>query len=760
VKTATIICDNTLKFVKIIISFAIMKRIIFAVLCVVFCHVCELSGQELCDMPVFRDRNLPAEMRARDIVSRLTLEEKTLLMMADSKEVPRLGIKRYNWWNEALHGVARNGHATVFPQPIAMASSFDPELVRDIFEAVSDEGRVKWNMIKHGRDEEMIFKGLTFWTPNVNIFRDPRWGRGMETYGEDPYLTSMVGMEVVRGIQGPREDGTIKAQACAKHYAVHSGPEWARHTFDAKVSERDLWETYLPAFKDLVTKADVDEVMFSFNRINGEPAGASSRFLTDILKKEWGFDGVVVSDCWAVNDIYAGHKWVETQTEAVAAAVKAGMILECGDAMFRLPEAVAEGLVTEAEIDSCLVKLFEIRYRLGEMDDDSPWDAVPYETLNSEKHADLAYKMARETMVLLKNDGILPLSPDTKVALMGPNAADSVMMWGNYNGVPVKTETLLMAMEKSVDDLKYVPGCPFVTGIYEGELAADGFSISVHYDPSVKEIDYNSFVEAAEGYETVIFAGGISPRLEGEEMKVDAPGFRGGDRTSIELPEVQKKLIKALHDAGKKIILVNFSGSVMAFADEAEYCDAIVQAWYPGQEGGTAVADVLMGRYNPSGKLPLTFYADDSQLKDFEDYDMDGRTYRFFEGKPLYPFGHGLSYTGFKLGKGKVVTSSDGSKEFVVSVKNTGKRDGDNVIQLYISRPDDAEGPLKTLRGFSRVSLKAGEKKTVRIPVDDETFLWWNPDTGRMDPMPGDYILHYGDSSADDHLQTIEYTHM
>lgn len=709
--------------------------------------------------PAFTDKSLSPKERAEDLVSRLTLEEKASLMMYDSPEIPRLGIRHYNWWNEALHGVARNGRATVYPMPIGMAASFDPELLLEVFTSVSDEGRVKWNMAK-SEEGNLWYKGLTFWTPNINIVRDPLWGRGMETYGEDPYLTSKMGVEVVKGLQGPRGDGTMKAQACAKHYAVHSGPEWSRHTFNAEVSERDLWETYLPAFKELVTKADVDEVMFAYNSLLGEPVGGSKRFMLDILVDEWGFDGIVVSDCWAVDNFYKGHGWVESRAEAVAAAIKAGMTLECGDNLHAIPEAVEKGLLTEAEVDNALVKLLEIRYMLGEMDGESKWDDIPYDVLCCPEHSDLALQMARESIVLLENEGILPLSGNERIALIGPNAADSVMLWGNYNGFPERTVTLLDAMKQRCPDLKYIPGCPYVAGMYNGETLGDGITTSAYFDETRTEVDYDAFINAAEGYDVVVFAGGITPRLEGEEMPVKVPGFRGGDKTSIELPEVQRNLVKALKDAGKKVIFVNFSGSAIALAPESENCEAIVQAWYLGQEAGTAIADVLYGDVNPSGKLPLTFYADDSQLKDFEDYDMDGRTYRFFEGKPLYPFGHGLSYTGFKLGKGKVVTSSDGSKEFVVSVKNTGKRDGDNVIQLYISRPDDAEGPLKTLRGFSRVSLKAGEKKTVRIPVDDETFLWWNPETGRMDPMPGDYILHYGDSSADDHLQTIEYTHM
>lgn len=705
--------------------------------------------------PAFTDRSLSPRQRAEDLVGRLTLEEKVTLMMYNSPAVERLGIRTYNWWNEALHGVARNGNATVFPMPVGMAASFDNELLNQVFTAASDEGRIKWNIARAAGDEDMWYKGLSFWTPNINIFRDPRWGRGMETYGEDPYLTGQLGMEVVRGLQGERGDGTMKAMACAKHFAVHSGPEWSRHSFDAVVSERDLWETYLPAFKDLVVKADVDQVMFSYNRIFGEPAGANKRFMRDILEDEWGFDGIVVSDCWAVTDFHQGHKWVATRAEAAAAALKAGMDLECGESLRALPEAVEKGLVSEQEIDEAVTRLMTIRYMLGEMDGESPWDAVPYEKLCSREHASLALEMARASMVLLENDGVLPLRKGQKVVLMGPNAADSTMMWGNYNGFPLKTVTLLEAMKTKDPDIGYVPDVPYVAGLRRENSFSEAVSSKAIYDPSATKVDISRFVKAAGDCDIVVFAGGISPCLEGEEMPVNAPGFRGGDRVSIELPEVQRQLVKALRDAGKKVVFVNFSGSAVALAEESRNCDAILQAWYPGQEGGTAVADVLYGDSNPSGKLPLTFYASDSQLVDYENYDMEGRTYRYFRDEPLYPFGHGLSYTSFGFGEGRVLRKMDGSLEFVVPVENTGSCAGGNVVQLYVSRPDDAEGPVKTLRGYTRIYLEPGQSTLARIPIDEETFLWWNPASGRMDPLPGEYLLHYGDSSAGSALQTV-----
>ena len=714
--------------------------------------------------PAYLDTSRSPKERAEDLVSRLTLQEKVPLLMFESPAVERLGIRKYNWWNEALHGVGRNGNATVFPMPISMAASFDTELIEEVFTTVSDEARIKWNKVPSNPEDNMQYQCLTYWTPNINIFRDPRWGRGMETYGEDPYLTAQLGMAVVRGLQGPLEDGYVKSMACAKHYALHSGPEWARHSFDAVASEKDLWETYLPAFKDLVQKSDVDQVMFAYNRMYGEPAGGNKRFMLDILVDEWGFDGVVVSDCWAVEDFFNGHKWVKDRAEAAAAAMKAGMDLECGDAIWGIPEAIEKGLITEDELNGSLVKLFEYRYRMGEMDDKSPWDNLPAERLCSKEHAELALKIARESVVLLENDGILPLSKNEKVVVMGPNSQELMVHWGNYNGYPLHTVSVLDGIKAKASDVKYIPGVPYVAGSKVtsalGEVTSHivgEVAMRINYDPNNTDFDYDAFVKAAEGYETVIFAGGIAPCLEGEDMPVRVPGFRGGDRETIALPEVQKKMIQALKQAGKKIVFVNLSGSAVALTDEAAACDAVVQGWYLGQEAGTAIADVLYGDVNPSGKLPVTFYADDSQLADYESYDMKGRTYRYFDAKPLYPFGHGLSYTDFKISKGRVVKASDGSMEFVASVKNLGKRDGATVVQLYVSKEGDAEGPIKTLRGYKRVEVAAGKTAEVRIPMDEETFLWWNPETGRMNPMHGNYVLHYGETSDAEGLKTIDF---
>ncbi|MBP5217814.1 MAG: glycoside hydrolase family 3 C-terminal domain-containing protein [Bacteroidales bacterium] len=686
----------------------------------------------------FQDKGLSPEQRAADLVGRLTLEEKAALLRYDSPAVERLGIPAYNWWNEALHGVARNGNATVYPMPVAMASTFDPQLVEEVFTSVSDEARVKYRLARTVENPENYwYKGLTFWTPNINIFRDPRWGRGMETYGEDPYLTGLLGMAVVRGLQGDRDNGDLKAQACAKHFAVHSGPESTRHSFDVTVSERDLRETYLPAFRDLVVKAKVDEVMFAYNRFEGYPCGASERLLKDILKDEWGFEGLIVSDCWAVSDFFNGHGWSANPVEAIAAAINAGMDLECGALTPLAVKAVKEGLLDEATIDARLTKLLAVRFALGEMDFESPWDTIPEEVLCSGSHSEQALDIARKSLVLLSNDGTLPLKEGSRIGLAGPNAADSVMMWGNYNGFPLRTVTLLDALKARIPDIKYVKGCSH---------AAELDSVATDIDAVVKEF---------EDCDIVVFASGISPSLEGEEMPVKIPGFSGGDRTSIQLPAIQKQLIAALAKAGKKVVLVNFSGSAVALTEEAGLCSAILQAWYPGQEGGTAIADVLFGDFNPCGKLPVTFYADDSQLPDFDNYDMAGRTYRYFTGTPLYPFGHGLGYSEFKYRRPKVRTV-DGNRSLVLKLRNKGKMDGDEIVQVYVSRPDDKEGPVKTLKAFKRLSVKAGRTVKVVIPLEDETFEWWNPESGKMEVLGGEYILHVGGSSEDSALKTVK----
>ncbi|MCH5168216.1 MAG: glycoside hydrolase family 3 C-terminal domain-containing protein [Prevotellaceae bacterium] len=674
---------------------------------------------------------LNAQRQAEALVAQMTIEQKAALMVHSSSPIEELSIPGYNWWNEALHGVARNGKATVFPMPIAMAASFDEPLIETVFTAVSDEARVKNRQaIESGKVEQ--YQGLTFWTPNINIFRDPRWGRGMETYGEDPYLTGVLGCAVVRGLQGPLDAKVLKAHACAKHFAVHSGPEYSRHQFNAEASERDLRETYLPAFKDLVTKAKVQEVMIAYNRFRGKPCGASDYLINTVLRGEWKYDGIVLSDCGAIWDFYNGHQYSNDAEHAVAEAVHTGTDLNCGDAYRHIPDAVKEGLLDEADVDRSVVRLLTARIRLGELAHDvEPWNHLGDDIVESPEHRALSLKMAEETMVLLQNHhGILPLKGDERIALVGPNADNQEMQWGNYNGIPSQTVTLADAMRQRKTDLLTVKACS-------------------HVDPS-DCLAAETLLEALKDVELVVFAGGITPELEGEEMNVTLPGFKGGDRTSIELPDVQRQVLKTLHEAGKKVILVNFSGSATGLEPETETCDAILQAWYPGQEGGTAVCNILYGDVSPSGKLPVTFYRNTEQLPDFEDYSMKGRTYRYFSDTPLFAFGHGLSYTTFEYGQAMIK-----GHRLVVPVTNTGKRDATETVQLYVRNMGDVEGPKKSLRGFQRVSIAAGETAEVTFLLDDETFLSWSEEKQDMLPAAGNWQLLYGGSS--DKLSSIDY---
>ena len=731
----------------------------------------------------YQDKTLPAELRAADLLKRLTLEEKASLTLNGSPAIPRLGIRQYNWWNEALHGVARNGSATVFPQAIGMAASFDEELIEDVFTAVSDEARVKNRMAD--RDNVRIYQGLTFWTPNINIFRDPRWGRGMETYGEDPYLTGRLGMAVVRGLQGPDDSPVRKAHACAKHFAVHSGLESNRHKFDAQVSERDLRETYLPAFKDLVTKAHVQEIMTAYNRFRGLPCAASDYLVQKILREEWKYDGMVVSDCWALADFYekGRHETVDNAVMAAAMAVHNGVDVECGQAYVNIPEAVRSGLLSEADLDRNVLRLLTQRFKLGEMDGTSPWDYLDPSIVEGPAHRALSLKIARESLVLLQNKhDILPLKPGARIALIGPNADDAEMQWGNYNPVPKSTVTLLDALRKRIPDLVTFRACGIIGNEYmpkpQGRFAEMADMTDEQLEAIAKQyaignvndiknyvarerksresylpaLDVPAVLKQLEGIDIVIFAGGISPRFEGEEMPVQVPGFAGGDRTDIELPAVQRELLQALHKAGKKVVFVNFSGSAIGLEPETESCDAILQAWYPGQEGGTAIADVLFGDVAPSGKLPVTFYKNVAQLPEVEDYDMEGHTYRYFRGQPQFEFGYGLSYTTFRYGKPK---ASKGV--LTVPVTNAGSRDAVETVQVYLRKPDDKAGPVKTLRAFRRVSVPAGQTVTVRIPLDDETFLWWDEKAQDMVPVHGKYELMVGGSSADSNLKRLKY---
>ncbi|MDD6817556.1 MAG: glycoside hydrolase family 3 C-terminal domain-containing protein [Prevotellaceae bacterium] len=710
----------------------IKKRFIVALIATAAANM-----QILAQMLPYQNPNLSSSERADDLIGRLTLEEKSKLMMDQSPAIKRLGIPEFHWWNEALHGVGRNGTATVFPITMCMAASWNDALLQDVFTAVSDEARAK-NQEAKKSGKLKRYQCLSFWTPNINIFRDPRWGRGQETYGEDPYLTSKMGLAVVRGLQGPENSKYRKLLACAKHFAVHSGPEWNRHSFDVQqLPARDLWETYLPAFKTLVQEGNVAEVMCAYQRIDGEPCCGNNRFEHQILREEWGYKGLITSDCWAIRDFYdkGCHEVSKDAAEASATAVRAGTDLECGSAYKALPEAVKRGEITEKELDKSLKKLIMARIELGDFDNDSlvEWTRIPSSVVACKKHKQMALDMARQGTVLLKNNGLLPLDKDAKIVVMGPNANDAEMMWGNYNGTPTATMTILDGIHNYQPEARFIRGCGHTRN-------SDSLRVS-------------DIIYAVRDADIVVFAGGISPRLEGEEMKVNEVGFKGGDRTDIELPKIQRQLLAALHAAGKKVVLVNCSGSAVALEPETSSCDAILQAWYGGEQGGTAVAEILFGDVNPSGKLPVTFYKNTQQLPDFEEYKMAGRTYRYMKEQPLFSFGYGLSYTTFEFG-----TPKYNAKKGVVTVEvtNTGKRDGDEVVQVYIKRIADTEGPNKTLKAFKRVSLKAGEKKVISIDFKRGNFEGWDPEHNVMRVVAGKYQMMVGNSSRDCDLKTIE----
>lgn len=670
-------------------------------------------------------QNTTFQQRAKKLCNEMTLEEKTSLMMDNSPAIPRLGIPAFQWWNEALHGVARNGLATVFPQTIGMAASFDPALLQQVYTAVSDEARAK---AEKARQEGSFkrYQGLSFWTPNINIFRDPRWGRGQETYGEDPYLTSQMGLAVVRGLQGPEDAPYRKLLACAKHFAVHSGPENLRHQMDIEdLPPRDLWETYLPAFKTLVEQGHVAEVMCAYQRFEGQPCCGNNRLLQQILRDEWHFKGLVVSDCGAIGDFWrpGRHGYAPDAATASAKAVSTGTDVECGSNYKHLGEAVKAGLIPEAKVDSSVVRLLTARFSLGDIDTTAQvsWRQIPFSTVDSRGHRELALQMARETIVLLQNKkNILPLNPQQQFLVVGANATDSTMQWGNYNGIPSHTTTILQGIQSLAPQTVFIGGCG---------LVKDSAS-------------WEAIGQEARHADAIIFVGGLSPRLEGEEMKVNAPGFNGGDRTTIELPEAQRAAIRRLTAMGKPVILVNCSGSAVGLVPESKHCAAILQAWYPGEEGGRAVSEILFGKVNPSGKLPVTFYRDDRQLPPFTDYHMKGRTYRYFKGKPLFAFGHGLSYTMFRLSKPEYK-----DRNIRMMVSNTGKCAGTEVIQVYVKRTADTDGPIKSLKAFRRVTLQSGETQTVTIPLSDDAFTSWDPQSNTMRPMPGPYKFFVGTSS-------------
>jgi beta-glucosidase len=837
----------------------------------------------------YQNPQLSAASRARDLISRLTLQEKALLLQDQSPAITRLGIKKFNWWSEALHGLANNDSVTVFPEPIGMAASFDDALVYKIFDAVSDETRAKYNQAMQRGQENKRFLSLSVWTPNINIFRDPRWGRGQETYGEDPFLTSRMGVSVVKGLQGPADAKYRKLLACAKHFAVHSGPEWSRHQLNLNnVAPRDLWETYLPAFKALVTKADVRQVMCAYQRLDDEPCCGNNHLLQTILRDQWGFKHVIVSDCGAVTDFFTSHKVSSDAVHASAKAANAGTDVECvwaGYAYANLPEAVKKGLVSERNINEHLQRVLTARIELGEIDKDVlvPWTKIPASVINNTEHRELALQMAREAMTLLQNkNNVLPLGKSVqKLAVIGPNADNGPMLWGNYNGTPIRTITILNGIQSKLgaNSVVYDKACdlvedkvtqsyfshtssggkkgfaatywnnqdrtgnPVTTGQIVNPLklttAGDhefasgvklvGFSARYETDfvaPETEEIvfklgatghfelfvngtsltrfnnwrtlptrvpykvekgktyhieiqyaqlnnwqanlefdfgkefdiDFSGLVQKLKDVEVVIFAGGLSTLLEGEEMPVSYPGFKGGDRTDIQLPEVQRKCLKALKAAGKKVVFVNCSGSAIGLVPETESCEAILQAWYGGESGGQAVADVLFGDYNPSGKLPITFYKDTTQLPGFEDYSMKGRTYRYLTSAPLFSFGHGLSYTTFNIGEAqatKTALRNGESLRLTIPVSNTGKREGTEVVQVYLRKANDSSGLNKTLRGFQRLQVAPGKMVPAIVDLPYNAFEFFDEAGGTLKVTPGDYQVWYGNSSAEKDLKMI-----
>lgn len=845
------------------------------------------------------DTSRSFEERAAALVSQMTLEEKAAQMANGAPAIPRLGVPAYDWWNEALHGVARAGAATVYPQAIGMAATFDVPLMAQISSAISDEARAKHHEFLR-QDQHGRYQGLTFWSPNINIFRDPRWGRGQETYGEDPYLTARMGVTFVKGLQGD-DPKYRKLDATAKHFAVHSGPEADRHTFDAKPTERDLRETYLPAFETLVKEGDVDAVMGAYNRVYGESASASKFLLQDVLRGEWGFKGYVVSDCWAIVDIWKHHKIVATPEEAAALAVKNGTQLDCGDTYApSLPVAVRKGLISEAEVDRAVTQLFAARMRLGMFDppEQVRWAGIPYSANQSPAHDALARKVAQESIVLLKNDGVLPLSRDVKrIAVVGPTADDTMALLGNYYGTPAAPVTILQGIREAVPNAKVVHArgvdlvegrddpaatpliepqylrpdaksperglkgeyfrnrdlsgtpaltrvdsqigfrwdrgsptdnlmargeahggqsvpsdnfsirwsgqlLPPVTGTYQIEGAAnDGFRLYLDgkllidqwkdsdrlradsatvqleqgraYDLRLEYYDgerdagvrlawrmpgakppFEEALQAARDSDVVVFVGGLTGDVEGEEMTVSYPGFAGGDRTDMRLPATQRKLLEALKETGKPVVMVLTAGSALAVDWAKQNVPAIVMAWYPGQRGGNAVADVLFGDANPAGRLPVTFYKADEKLPAFDDYAMRGRTYRYFEGEPLFAFGHGLSYTTFDYSGLALDRARAGAQQPInvsVKVRNAGKRAGDEVVQLYLA-PVDAkrERAQKELRGFQRIHLQPGEERTVTFAITPQKDLrTWDEQRDAYSVDPGVYEVQVGASSAD-----------
>lgn len=685
----------------------------------------------------FRDTTLSIERRVDDLISRLTLEEKVAMMKHEAEAVPRLGVGAYNWWNEALHGVARtNEHVTVFPQAIGLAATFDADGLRRVGDIAATEGRALFNRdMREGRTGGQ-YRGLTYWTPNINIFRDPRWGRGQETYGEDPYLAARMGTAMVRGLEGPDPEH-LKAVACAKHFAVHSGPEPLRHSFDAHASAYDLWDTYLPAFRELVTKAGVHGVMCAYNRLEGAPCCGNNPLMVDILRHQWDFRGYVTSDCWAVNNFVCDHKTHPNDTAAVADALLAGTDLECGYLYPLLKNAVEQGAVSERTVNVSLRRLFTILMKIGFFNPagSGPYGSIGTDVLECDAHKAHALRMARESMVLLENRRhTLPLNARKikHIALVGPNADNPKMQLGNYHGEASENITLYKELQRRFGERMRVTCLPAI-----------GYVAPLEEGPSMEQVAR----EAAKA-DVIIYVGGISADLEGETGDAGGvEGFVGGDRTSIALPAVQTRMMQLLKATKRPLIVVNMSGCTMDYAWESQHADALIQAWYGGQATGTALADILFGDYNPSGRLPLTAYKSDADLPDFHDYGMQGRTYRYFTGEPRYPFGYGLSYTTFDYSALSCtpVTQTDGEARVSVTVTNSGRVAGDEVVQLYLAHVAQADRPqpLCALKGFRRVHLQPGESTTLTFTLTPDELALTTP-RGMTVVQPGEVDIFVG----------------
>ncbi len=678
------------------------------------------------------DRQL-AEKKARALVAQMTVEEQASQLRYDAPAIPRLGIPAYNWWNEALHGVARAGTATVFPQAIGLAAMFDEPAMKRIGDTVATEGRAKYNMQSALGDRD-IYKGLTFWSPNINIFRDPRWGRGHETYGEDPYLTARLGVGFVQGLQGDAE--YLKSAACAKHFAVHSGPEDVRHEFDAQVNEKDLWETYLPAFETLVKEAKVEAVMGAYNRVNGEPSCGSKRLLNDILRDKWNFQGHVVSDCWAIADFHMYHHVTDTAPESAALALINGCDVNCGNTYLHLLQALQDGLITQDQIATSAIRALTSRFMLGILGGGSEFDNIPYEVCDSDEFAAQALEAAQKSMVLLKNDGILPLDENrlNTVAVIGPNADSHTVLEGNYSGTSSRYVTFLEGIRTALNGkarVLYSQGCHLYKDRTSGLAMAD--------DRLAEAVAQAKMADVA------VLCLGLDSSIEGEQGDVGNE-FSSGDKQTLELPESQRKLLKAVLETGTPVVIAVAAGSAL----RVEEGNAVIMTWYPGQAGGTALADTLFGRVSPSGKLPVTFYYSVDELPAFTDYSMKERTYRYFTGKPLYPFGFGLSYTRFEYSdanvQGDVAT---------VTLQNTGAIAADEVVQVYIQPENDKFAPPNPrLCGFERIHLKGGEAKTVRIALPQEAFTVVNNDGERVDAGKR-YTVYVGGSQPDGRSQEL-----